>query len=129
MRNQGTIDTGREDLTYDSMTVMGHDVWRELGDEVYVVGFIAYDGSWGWYNREPQALPPPPQGSIEDLFGRTTLENAFVDFRNRPAGGEWLGDRLIMRPLGNRPMEADWTAVLDAVVFTRTMYPSTPASP
>lgn len=128
MRNHRTIDRMRDGSSYDGVTVMGHDVWEALGEQTYVVGFTAHGGSWGLYNGEPQELPAPPPGSIEDLFGRTSYENAFLDFRHRDAGGAWLEERLLMRPLGNWPMRANWTRVMDAVVFTRTMYPSTRAS-
>jgi erythromycin esterase-like protein len=122
------VDTKGDDLSYDSVTVMGHNAWQQLGDQMYVVGFTAHGGSWGRFNTEPEELPAPAPGSIEDLFGHTTMENAFLDFRRAPPGGEWLSQRLLMRPLWNYPMEADWTSVMDAVVFTRTMYPSNPTS-
>lgn len=128
IRNHRSIDRRRDGLSYDGMTVMGHNAWKDLGEQMYAVGFTAYRGNWGLYNGEAQELPIPPEGSIEDLFGHTTIENALLDFRHIAQGGEWLGQRLLMRPLGNHPMEADWTEVMDAVVFTRTMYASTPTS-
>ena len=53
------------------------------------------------------------------------LENAVVSFRDLGQEGAWLRERILSRPLGHKPMEADWTQVLDGMVFTRTMYPST----
>jgi hypothetical protein len=32
---------------------------------------------------------------------------------------------MISRPLGNMPMQADWTRVFNAVFYTETMFPST----
>ena len=52
------------------------------------------------------------------------LNNAFVDLRGVEAGA-WLARPLVSRPLGHALMTADWTQVLDAMVFTRTMTPST----
>ena len=43
-----------------------------------------------------------------------------------PAGG-WLHDSW-MRPFGYGYMRGDWPRVLDGVVYTRTMNPSTAAS-
>jgi erythromycin esterase len=128
MRNPRTIDTQSDDWSYDSVTVMGHKVWEDLGDNIYVVGFTAHRGNWGHYRSDPQELAPPPPGSIEDLFGRTPLDNAYLDLRHLKPGGEWLREQLVMRPLGYRPMKADWTQVMDAVIFTRTMYPSSQTS-
>jgi len=51
--------------------------------------------------------------------------SAFVCLRGLPEGAP-LRRPISMRPLGHAEMIADWTQVLDGVVFTRTMTPSTP---
>jgi hypothetical protein len=49
------------------------------------------------------------------------LENAVVDFRNLPSSGAWLREKIVSQPLGYIPMRANWTDVLDGMVFTRVM--------
>jgi erythromycin esterase len=107
---------------------MGHTAWQALGDAIYNVGFTAYEGRVGWTNQETVAeLGPPTRDSLEDLWGATTQDNAFLDLRRVAAGGEWLQAPLVSRPMGYQPNTADWSKVLDAMVFTRTMQPSTRA--
>jgi len=54
------------------------------------------------------------------------LENAIIDFRNISAGGEWLKEDLSCRAFGYAPATADWTDVMDGIMFTRVMEPATP---
>src|SRR5262249_40860196 len=132
MRNPHLIDIGNPDLPFANLTTMGHLVWQAFGDAVYNVGFTAYEGSigWasnelGWFPSEPVPLPSPSPNSLEGLWGETRHDNAFLDLRRLPAGGDWLRTPLVSWPLGYGPRLADWSQVLDAMVFTRTMRPST----
>jgi len=52
-------------------------------------------------------------------FGRTRIHHA--------AGGEWLRN-VYAAPFGYFYMVGDWTRVLDGMVYTRDMTPSTPAT-
>lgn len=106
---------------------MGGEAYRVLGPEMYAIGFTAATGSWGHPGAAPNAIPGVMPGSLEDFFARTTFTNAFVDFRNRPAGGDWLKD-VYTRPFGYQELRGDWTRVLDGMVFTREMVPSTTAT-
>jgi erythromycin esterase len=107
---------------------MGDEVKKALGPAVYALGFTAAGGWWGKPWDAPRELPPPTPGSLEELWGRAGAELAIVDFRHPSAGGRWLSDGLIARPLGYADMRADWTAVLDGMMFLRTMTPATPAA-
>ncbi|HUP58941.1 MAG TPA: erythromycin esterase family protein [Thermoanaerobaculia bacterium] len=123
-RRLATVETGdpKNDRLYEAVSPMGEVAWKKLGDELYSLGFTSYDGeSASAFARSPNAIPAPGRGSIEDLFARAGLETAFVDFRKPPAGGQWLRSPLIAKLLGHVPMRADWTRVVDGVVFIRTM--------
>src|SRR5262249_54080244 len=65
--------------------------------------------------------------SLEDLWGATTQHVSFLDLRRIPAGGEWLQAPLVSCSLMDYEpfMTADWSKILDAVVFIRKMRPST----
>jgi len=128
MRNPGTVtEVGRPNSRYKDSVTLGHDVGRVLGPDAYSVMFLAAEGETKlpWADR-PRRLPPPPAGSLDDLFARAGCANAFVDFRQGVAApaGEWLRVRRAARPLGYTPMLADWTEVFDGVVFTKTMFGS-----
>jgi hypothetical protein len=48
--------------------------------------------------------------------------------RDPAAGGGWLYQPLISRPLGYTEMRADWSQVMDGLLFLRVMAPSTRAA-
>jgi erythromycin esterase len=106
---------------------MGGEAYQVLGAQMYAIGFTAAGGSFGRYGSMPAPLAPPRAGSLEAFFKESGLTNAFVDFRSPPAGGEWLRS-VYARPFGYGDMTGDWTRVLDGMVFTYDMVPSTPAS-
>jgi erythromycin esterase len=106
---------------------MGAEAYRVLGPDMYAIGFTAGAGRSGLPGGFAGQLPAMMPGSLEELFARTGHEYAFVDFRNRPAGGDWLKNAFT-RPFGYQDLGGDWTRVLDGMIYTGEMVPSTPAS-
>lgn len=124
MRNPQTVgDTG----TYAGLQTMGHLTWKALGSEIYNLGFVASEGKAGVWRGEPWEIPKPQEGSLDVLLAATKFNYAIVDFRHLPKNGAWLHDRMASGPLGYSPMKADWTQVLDGIMYTRVMQPSTKA--
>jgi hypothetical protein len=59
-------------------------------------------------------------------LGADGFDAAFLDFRDIPAGGEWLRGPLVSRPFGNGAMlSPSWPNVLDGLLFVRTGTPAT----
>jgi erythromycin esterase len=111
---------------------MGNHVHEQLGDHFYVINFIAHHGTYGnVFNPNHRTLPPPEDGSIEDLCNRTGHAYLYVDFRSLPRrqGGQWLLQRLLARPRGYTHMRAVWPEVCDAMFFIDAMTPSTRDEP
>jgi erythromycin esterase len=106
---------------------MGAEAYRVLGPDMYAIGFTAGAGRSGLPGGFVGQLAAPTPGSLEDHFARAGFDNAFVDFRNRPAGGDWLKN-VSSRPFGNQDLTGDWTRVLDGMIYTGEMVPSIPAS-
>lgn len=130
VRNIGDIDSRMPDLDYSKAVTMGHRVWEALGDDVYNLGFTAYEGEVApWMVDSAQTLAVPMEGSLEDLVARAGLQNAIVDFRGAGPALSWLSKPMISRPLGYAEMEADWTSILDGMFFNRVMQRSTRADP
>jgi erythromycin esterase len=127
MRNSHLIDGSTPDLPCSDVTTTGHLAWQALGDSIFNVGFTAYEGEHGWAWRRPKPLPPRAAGSLEDLWGATTQDISFLDLRRIPAGGEWLEAPSVSCSLMDHELflTADWSKILDAVVFIRKMRPST----
>jgi erythromycin esterase-like protein len=123
IRAHPSIDTLGAHLQYTRVRSMGDRLSEALGEEVFTIAFTTGPGEAGlpWGDRWPVA--PAPEGSLEDLCARAGLENAIVPVRG--AGEDsFLRKPLVARPLGNTPMRADWSRVLDAFVFTKTSEPS-----
>jgi erythromycin esterase len=130
VRNIGQIDSRMPELDYTKAKTMGHRVWEALGNDVYNLGFTAFQGEAApWRADSAQTLPVPIEGSLEDLLARAGLQDAVVDFRGAGPALSWLSKPLIARPLGYAEMEADWTSILDGIFFNRVMERSTPFRP
>ncbi len=115
-------------FSYEGYTSMGQVVWDGIGQDAYVVGFTAGGGRAGTWGNQPIELDPAEPESLEDLFMKAGFENAFLDFRDTPPGGEWLQAELLSRPMGYAYMRARWPHHMDGMVFIREMEPSSPSS-
>ena len=111
---------------YNQIKTMGHIAWEVLGNTIYNIAFLGYEGRTGWANGSfpEMELERPPRDSLEDFWGETSHDNAFVDLRHVAAGGEWLKTRLTARPVDPKPIVADMSQLFDAAVFLRSMEPS-----
>lgn len=129
--NSRTVEMSKEDGAWKfddaEWEPMGNAVHDALGDDLYVIDFIAYSGTIGSVMGWSRDLEPAPEGSIDAICHGTEQPYLFVDLKTLPdqKEGGWLRDRLIARPRGYAPMRADWSNVCDAFFFTDQMYPST----
>ncbi len=118
-------DPSDGNLVFESdLIAMGDIVKTELGDQCYSIGFTARDGTGGTVFGSPFDIALPQPGDLEELIHRIGAEYLFLDFRQRSQGGLWLSDEMVSRPLGYARIQADWTQVFDAMIYTRTMVPS-----
>ena len=110
---------------------MGNAVKAALGDDLYVIDFIAHDGEIGSVAGWSRDLEPAPAGSLDALCEATGVPYLFVDLRTLPdaEGGAWLREPLVARPRGYAPMRTVWPDVCDAMFFTSRMERSTRIPP
>ena len=111
----------------DGMKPVGGFLDEQFGDDVYTIGFTAFEG----VQRQQGAageLPvnPAPDGSLEyDLHG-LEIPHLFLDLRqldSRP--DHWLRQPSVMAIRGYMPEEMpDWTRVVDAIFYNDVMTPS-----
>ncbi|MCX6173911.1 MAG: erythromycin esterase family protein [Ignavibacteriales bacterium] len=124
-RNLPSIEVIGNPKMYEGIVTMGDVAWETLGNQLYAIGFTAYQGIVGWANNEnKRTLEKPESNSLEDLFFKTGYENCFLDLRKIDNSGQWLKQRISSRPLGYGAMNSDWTNNLDGIVFTKEMIPS-----
>ncbi len=122
MRNQAEIDAWMPANIRQGTTSMGQLLWDALGQELYALGFTSYDLS---------SFEPAPHSSqseeveFEELMQAAGFEYALVDFRHRPAKGEWLSEPIISRPMANLGMKVKWPRVLDGMFYMREWKPAT----
>ncbi len=123
-RNLRTLEVSdpKSARLYAGMIPMGEVAWKALGDQLYSLGFIAYEGEHArYFARKATPIAKPSADSLEDLSARAGLVNAWIDFRKPPAGGSWLRAPLTARLHSYQEMRADWSRIVDGVVFLRKM--------
>ncbi|HJQ38130.1 MAG TPA: erythromycin esterase family protein [Thermoanaerobaculia bacterium] len=105
---------------YTGWTPMGEIARKTLGEQLYALGFLSYEGEAARFAAKTATIVQSSRDSLEDLFARASFESALLDFRHLPAG-HWLRSPLTAKLLGHTEMQADWTGVVDGVVFLRKM--------
>ena len=126
-RNLASVPAENEEIQFQhkNITTMGDIVWKALGNQIYSLGFTAYDGSFGSIYETAKKLNPPNENSFEDMMYKANLNYAIVDFRNPAFGGEWLQKEMGSRPLGYQQETTNWSGILDGMMFIKEMIPST----
>lgn len=111
---------------FDEFNSMGGFLREALGEEVYALGFVAYEGEFGKAGDTPEKIPTPALTDLEAQFYAAGREFSFLNFRTLPAGGEWLNEPVQSNSmLGYTPARAVWPQTLDGVIYIQTMMPST----
>jgi erythromycin esterase len=112
-------------FSYQGLVTMGQVARAALGGAIFSIGFTSAEGTAGRVNGDPpRPLFPPAQGSLEDLLTATGRRFLFLNLRALPSA-HWLRSSIDANPLGNSAVRTDWTRQFDALVFIRTMFPST----
>lgn len=114
----------RDKIPDPGMIPMGDYVWKELGEQAYVLAFVAHHGRVAVRSRAPWDIAPPRAESLEDWLGHSQYDFAILDWRSLPQEAQWLADTLLARPMGYTPMRARWPEIMDGVMFIREMTPS-----
>ncbi|WP_291869885.1 erythromycin esterase family protein [Maribacter sp.] len=96
---------------------MGEILKEHFKDEMYSIAFSSYDGEWGVAGEKPYPFLAPPENSIEKELTTLNLEKAFIELTNIEPKYYYCS------ALGNLPLEANWEAIFDGLVFIKTSYP------
>lgn len=98
---------------YLNHPMMGNYIKNKYGDNVFTIGFIAYEGTYGFNSTINIKLPT--ENSLEYLIGKSANDNYFLSLNNLSLEG------YLSRPLGHQYMTNDITQVMDGVIFNRNM--------
>ncbi|QDU64196.1 Erythromycin esterase [Planctomycetes bacterium Pan216] len=126
MRHPSEVELDGKPDFYADIVTMGDVASKELGDDVFSLGFTAYEGKKGYPWTQGFDIGQAPAGSLDAMLAATGLENTIISFRKLPDDGKWLDSEFVSRPLGYASATARWPRVLDAMFFTKRMTPSTP---
>lgn len=104
---------------------MGEILKRALGDRVYTLGVVGFQGKWSWLDNPAIEYAAALPGSLEEAWGATGLDAGFVDLRGCRGAGHWLMQprQGYLDQQAARPVEVAWPKVYDGVVFFREMTP------
>ncbi|MEQ8766676.1 MAG: erythromycin esterase family protein [Planctomycetota bacterium] len=120
MHGAGTIRKGGERF-YKGCEPMGEAIDRSLRKKAYTIGFVSHHGRAGMPWAQKFDVPEPREDSLEDQLHRYGQPHLFLDLRGRGP----FKRKLFASPLGYaRDFEADWSKVVDGLVFIDEMRPS-----
>ncbi|MCP5063592.1 MAG: erythromycin esterase family protein [Ignavibacteriae bacterium] len=114
-----------KNLSAYTINFMGHHVYETFGNQMYSLGFIAYEGEYFSFSRRSNhEISPAPGHSFEYLLYSAGFNNAIIDFTGNYEMKDWLQGKRVARPFGYSSQTANWTLVFDGFVFNKTMHPS-----
>jgi len=111
-------------FSYQGVISMGQVAHAALGDAVYTIAFTSAEGTAGRVGGQTTPLYPLERGALEDLLTATGRRFLFLNLRGLPVH-HWLRSPITANPLANSGVTTDWTKQFDALIFIRTMFPST----
>ncbi|MEM9821372.1 MAG: erythromycin esterase family protein [Bacteroidota bacterium] len=101
---------------YQQTRMMGDYLKEKYQDKVYTIGFTTYEGEYGTTGYGAiEKIEKPNRNSLEFLLGQAKYHNYLLPFE------EYLSTSLPSRPLGYQYIKSDLTAMMDAIIFNRTM--------
>jgi erythromycin esterase len=97
---------------------------RALGSDLYVIGFLAHHGRYGYAGEEPAEIAAAAPDSLEGLLHAVGKPFLLLDLRGLP-GDHWLRSPLPTSLYFYEPQVTDVPRLYDAVFFLDEMKPST----
>jgi erythromycin esterase len=127
LRNLSSIERLDSKGSYEGRTSMGDALAERFEGGTYTLGITAHGGQYGafyWEDQDPETIVEPSAGSLEALLGALPHDYSILNFTD-VSSSHWLSQPQVSRVLGYTEMRADWTEVMDGLLFIRTMQPNT----
>jgi erythromycin esterase len=128
IRNNNLIEPIRiQGIPIQESVIMSNLIYNSFPNEIYTIGFTAYDGMYGLVDQSKKGTPvkPPNENSLEFQLASRGIENAFVTLEN--SGNELFFSQGTVLRLFDHQSAANskqWGKILDAVFFIKTMTPA-----
>lgn len=104
---------------------MGQYLHDQFGDQLYTVGFYAYEGSAANNRGQSYQVKPANAGSIEKLFHDAGFKSALVDLSKpeRSTATQWMFTPVTARYNGQTPLKMIPQNQYDAILFIDKITP------
>ena len=128
IRKNNLIEPNKiQGIPIQESVIMGNLIYNEFPNEIYTIGFTAYDGMYGLVDQSKKATPvkSPNENSLEFQLASRGIENAFVTLEN--SGNEsFFSQGTVLRLFDHQSAASSkqWGKILDAVFFIKTMTPA-----
>lgn len=100
---------------------LGYRIGEELAAQSYVIGVTSHGSTGGHISQNQHPLP-----DFEELMTAAGFEYGLLDMRRETVAGSWVRDEFRARALTQTTEAAVWSDVMDALLFVRQHFPSTP---
>jgi erythromycin esterase-like protein len=114
--------------TVVSLESTGRITKVKLGDAMYSVGMIAYEGHWGFPGDAVMPIRKAVAGELETLLNEMGQPFAILDLRSARVPGHWLLEPMpgsLSAQVQVPPYPVVWPDVFDGVLFVQRMTPHT----
>jgi erythromycin esterase len=111
-------------IRYHPRATMGKYLREKLGTQMYSISFTSSSGQYGLPWTRPVDVPQLSTESIEYQFHTSGQNVIFLSYSKLPMG-HWLRHRQVSRTLSHTELRSTWANMFDAVIYIRTMTPST----
>jgi erythromycin esterase-like protein len=128
IRNNNLIEPIRiQGIPIQESISMGNLIYNSFLNEIFTIGFTAYDGMYGVVDQRKKGTPvkSPNENSLEFQLASRGIENAFVTLEN--SGNEsFFSQATVIRLFDHQSAVSSkqWDKILDAVFFIKTMTPA-----
>lgn len=129
-RNIQTISPSKvKGIALDKSVTAGGLIYPEIQKDMYTIGFTAYEGTYGYIKKGKKAnkVKESSERSLSHQLANQNYEAAFVSLENITTNHPFWQNNAVIRFLDYQTdtSSPDWSAVMDAVVFIKTMTPVT----
>ena len=107
-------------------TYMGYIIKDSLKNKVFSIAITGNSGELGRINHRDSTRnfrfpikKSTRAGVLENYLDAAGFQQAFVNFKNPPKGGEWLKEKTIIRHSASNGDEYYWHKAIDALFYVR----------
>ncbi|MDP2386378.1 MAG: erythromycin esterase family protein [Bacteroidota bacterium] len=108
----------------NEIVTMGAEVYKELKDQVYVLGFDSYQGTFGQIgSKGKHKVDKPSVNSFEHYVFQKKHDFAFINFKDIKDTSIERKSSFKMKALLHHEIKGEWLSVFDGIFYIKDMYP------